>query len=374
MKLTINAKDLSSALTEAKRYVYGKHTIPVLQCCKLVADDNAVSLTVTDLETAVTIRLAAEVAESGTAIVSVASLTSAIKGCNGTISLAYFHTVTTTEIEGIQTETISDGKVTVAGATIPADISPDCFPEIHTFTGSTEDIPLPCDIPVADLQTLIHRTVACISKEESRFTLNGALFLGAPTGLTMVATDGHRLAKAEVPGFYAPFKVLLPKFLIGELAKLKARTVSFASDADHVYFTTAGRSIVARKLTGNFPDYERVIPKEPGPNVLWVSRAQLLAAAGRVFELKRAERLPGLILHVNGSTAIESRGDIAFSATLPDAHYLGTELEFGCNSAYLVDALKASTADVVELRMTDVKSVMVMSEPGYQHLIMPIRL
>ena len=150
MKLTINAKDLTAALTDVKPYASNTGTIPVLQCCKVVADGDAITFMATDLECPIILNLNADVTESGTAVVPVASLTAAIKGCKGDLTLEHL-----------------GERLTVAGATIPTDCSPDSFPELLTFTSEYADIPVP------GLQTLISRTVACVSTEESRFTLNG---------------------------------------------------------------------------------------------------------------------------------------------------------------------------------------------------------
>ena len=122
------------------------------------------------------------------------------------------------------------------------------------------------------LASMIARTSFAISMEESRFTLNGALLLMRPEGLTMVATDGHRLAyvqaKPENSGnLEKPFRALVPKKAMAELVKLadeaedEAMAV-FAGDDNHLFFQVGHRLLITRKLTGNFPDYERVLPKD----------------------------------------------------------------------------------------------------------------
>jgi DNA polymerase-3 subunit beta len=359
MKLTINAKDLTAALTDVKRYASNKGAIPVLACCKVVADGDAVTLTATDLECAIILNLNAEVTESGTAVVPVASLAAAIKGCKGDLTLEH-----------------SGERLTVAGATIPTDCKPESFPELPTFTGEY------ADMPVKALQTLISRTIACVSSEVSRFTLNGSLFIGSDTGLKMVATDGHRLAMADEPGSFAPFRVLVPLFALPELLRLKASSVRFGADDNHLFFTTAGRTIIARKLTGNFPDYERVIPRDLKPNSLQIDRAVLLPVVERAVNLQKKERQPTLTFNLNGSVHITTGGDTPLDQTLP-GEYTGSEIAAGVNPVYLADWLKSAAAPRVELRFGEMKedkglwcvrdAIVLNSESGHQCIVMPLR-
>ena len=128
------------------------------------------------------------------------------------------------------------------------------------------------EIPVKTLASMIARTSFAISMEESRFTLNGALLLMRPEGLTMVATDGHRLAFVQASSSQSgqvdqQFRALVPKKAMAELVKLSDDAgpdgkAMFAGDDNHLFFQVGHRLLITRKLTGNFPDYERVLPKD----------------------------------------------------------------------------------------------------------------
>ncbi len=129
------------------------------------------------------------------------------------------------------------------------------------------------EIPIGVLASMIGKTIFSISSEESRFTLNGALMVLRKGGLAMVATDGHRLAMvestADLPGITGAYRALLPKKAMSELQKLAgdsdpAAIVHFSGDENHLFFQLGDRLLLSRKLTGNFPDYERVLPKEHG--------------------------------------------------------------------------------------------------------------
>jgi DNA polymerase-3 subunit beta len=129
--------------------------------------------------------------------------------------------------------------------------------------------------------------------EESRFTLNGALLLMRPEGLTMVATDGHRLAyvqasPAESGTADKPFRALIPKKAMSELTKLSddagadAKAI-VAGDDNHLFFQLGQRLLITRKLTGNFPDYERVLPKDH-QFIAKLEKAEIRSAIERVAQ------------------------------------------------------------------------------------------
>src|SRR5205085_792666 len=131
-----------------------------------------------------------------------------------------------------------------------------------------------------------------ISAEESRFTLNGALLILQAKGLTMVATDGHRLAMvdcaSEMPNITGVYRALLPRKAMSEIIKLAQEagpdaTLKFSGDDNHLFFQLGDRLLISRKLTGNFPDFERVLPKEQ-PNSVALKRDELRASIERVAQ------------------------------------------------------------------------------------------
>ena len=117
---------------------------------------------------------------------------------------------------------------------------------------------------------MIAKTIFAISNEESRYTLNGALLILKAESLAMVATDGHRLAHIEKTGetlanVTGEKKILIPRKALSELAGLLATTeethVEFADDDSTLFFRIGARTLTSRKLTGQFPNYEAVMPR-----------------------------------------------------------------------------------------------------------------
>jgi len=158
-------------------------------------------------------------------------------------------------------------------------------------------------IPAQVLRAMIAKTGFAIASEESRYTLNGALMVLKPESITMVATDGHRLAHIErsgekFEGVSGELKTLIPKKAMDELRSLldstDADTIEFAKDESTLYFRIGQRLLTSRQLTGQFPNYEAVLPKDNNKSVTLAGN-ELSAAISRVAqfadERSRAVRL-----------------------------------------------------------------------------------
>ncbi len=166
-------------------------------------------------------------------------------------------------------------------------MSKDNFPALPVFPHAL------VKIPAKLLADVIAKTTFAISLEESRYTLNGALLVVKPTSLTMVATDGHRLAMVEIDhkfeGFTTETRVLVPKKAMSEIQRLAAESgddgaVEFAQDESHLFFQFGGRLLTSRKLTGQFPNYEAVLPRDANKTVI-LERSELQDALRRVSQL-----------------------------------------------------------------------------------------
>jgi DNA polymerase III subunit beta len=235
---------------------------------------------------------------------------------------------------------------------------------------------------------LIGKTVFSISSEESRFTLNGALLVLRKGAMVMVATDGHRLAMIEtsedLPGVEGAYRALLPRKAMLELQKLAsdssaAATVKFSGDENHLFFKIGDRLLLSRKLTGNFPDYERVLPKDQ-PHSVVLNREEFRASIERVSqfsdERSRAIRVrvaPGEVkIHSSVSDTGESEESIP-------VEYNGPAVEIGFNAQYLLDFMRAVPNEQVAFHFKDPHSAGEMRPAGekadnYRYVIMPMRI
>jgi len=263
-----------------------------------------------------------------------------------------------------------------------AGMSRESFPELPKMP------PTLAEIPLGILASMIGKTVFAISSEESRFTLNGALLVLKKGGLVMVATDGHRLAMiestADLPGITGAYRALLPRKAMLEIQKMAGdanadAVVRFSGDENHLFFEVGERLLLSRKLTGNFPDYERVLPKEQ-PLSVSLNREELRSAIERVAqfsdERSRAIRLSASAGEVKIHSSVSETGESEES--IP-AEFDGTPTEIGFNAEYMLDFLKAVSTEQVSFLFKDPHSAGEMRPGGdkpdnYRYVIMPMRI
>jgi DNA polymerase-3 subunit beta len=228
--------------------------------------------------------------------------------------------------------------------------------------------------------------------EESRFTLNGALMLLNEKGLTMVATDGHRLAYINTPGVDggvpgASYRALIPRKAMGEITKLASENATaqlrFAGDDNHLFFEVGARMLISRKLTGNFPDYDRVLPQE-NTNVARVARDEAKGAIERVAQFADERSRAVRVQFTSGEIKIFSSAlETGESEESVSCDYSGPDLEIGFNAQYLLDFIRAVSNDQIAFSLKDQKSAGELQPvPGaeqttvedYRYVVMPMRI
>lgn len=244
-------------------------------------------------------------------------------------------------------------------------------------------------IPSSVFTSMIRKTIFAISSEESRYTLNGALLLLKPESAAMVATDGHRLALVEketpVTGLSNELRVLIPKKAMAELERLLAETeeavpVEFAKDESHLFFTVGDRLLISRMLTGQFPNYEAVLPRE-NKKTVDVDKDSITSAIRRVAlladERSRAIRLQ---LDKDKAEVFSSSGEYGEAHETLDAQYAGDAMQIGFDYQYLLDFLNVlGEGGKVRLELKDEQSAG-QFRPGdeqayrYRYVVMPMRI
>ena len=244
------------------------------------------------------------------------------------------------------------------------------------------------EIPMGVLTAMISRTIFSISSEESRFTLNGALLILKKGGLTMVATDGHRLAlsetSADIPGVTGNYRALLPRKAMQELQKLSGESgadanVRFSGDENHLFFQLGDRLLLSRKLTGNFPDFERVLPKEHTHTIV-LNKDEFRGAIERVAqfsdERSRAIRVQVSKDEVKVHSSVSETGESEESLSVV---YSGPTVEIGFNAQYLLEFLKAVPTSEIQFLFKDANSAGELRPAAdnpdvYRYVIMPMRI
>ncbi|MCW5961050.1 MAG: DNA polymerase III subunit beta [Pyrinomonadaceae bacterium] len=229
-----------------------------------------------------------------------------------------------------------------------AGVSREQFPEVPTFKSA------PLKISAEIFNHFIQNTSFAITNEQSRFTLSGAKFM-IDNGLArMVTTDGHRLAFIEREVSTDPSEKvdsLIPKKALMELTKIardSSGDISFGEDDNHIYFEVEGRLLISRKLSGTFPNYEMVIPKDNDKVVTF--DAEEMKNAIRRVALLADERTRSVRLTIkSGEIAIAAQSAEEGEAhEVVPANFAGDDVEIGFNSQYLQEFLNVATATAGE--------------------------
>jgi DNA polymerase-3 subunit beta len=242
-------------------------------------------------------------------------------------------------------------------------------------------------IPAAVLRSMIAKTGFAIASEESRYTLNGALMVLKPESITMVATDGHRLAHIEragekFEGVSGEMKTLIPKKAMDELKSLldaDVETIDFAKDESTLFFRVGPRLLTSRQLTGQFPNYEAVLPKDISKSIA-LHGEELGAAIARVAqfadERSRAVRLrlEKGELKISASSTETGESEDSIEVT-----YDGDPMAIGFNAQYLIDFIKATGSGEVKLELKDAQSAGQLrpaegEDYKYRYIVMPMRI
>jgi DNA polymerase-3 subunit beta len=219
-----------------------------------------------------------------------------------------------------------------------AGVSREQFPEIPQFKST------PLRLPAETFSYFIQNTSFAITNEQSRFTLSGAKFIVGDGKARMVTTDGHRLAFIEkaIEGAEGTMDTLIPKKALLELVKVARETqgdIQFGEDPNHIFFQTDGRLLITRKLSGNFPNYEMVMPKD-NDKVATFELDDMRSAVRRI-SLMADERNRSIRVTVrNGEVEVtaQSSEEGEGSEVVP-AEYTGEEMTLGFNWQYLQEFL-----------------------------------
>jgi DNA polymerase III subunit beta len=257
------------------------------------------------------------------------------------------------------------------------------FPSLPTFP--TAGV---VKIPAQVLRSMIAKTGFAIASEESRYTLNGALMVLKPESITMVATDGHRLSHIErtggkFEGVSGEMKTLVPKKAMDELKSLLDATddddIEFAKDESTLFFRIGQRLLTSRQLTGQFPNYEAVLPKDNNKSIT-VHGEDLSAAISRVAQFAdERSRAVKMRLEKGELKLSASSTETGESEDSIEIDYNGDTIAIGFNAQYLLDFLKATGAGEVKLEFKDSQSAGQMrpaegDEYKYRYIVMPMRI
>jgi DNA polymerase-3 subunit beta len=334
LKFSIKRNVLSGELNSLQAVVERKSTIAILSNILIESlDDGKIRMTGTDIDVTIAADFDADVTAPGTMCVAARKLTDIVKQLPSASEIHFSQ-----EPNYWVKITCEKSNFKIAGS------ARENFPD-------TPKIPdAGIEVPANLLANFINHTSFAITNEQSRFTLSGAKFIISGDSLRMVTTDGHRLAlvaKETGTGRSSDeMDTLIPKKALTEIAKIikthGAENVLISQDFHHIFCVAGSRRVIARKLSGNFPNYEMVIPKENDKSVRFCAN-ELKSAVARV-SLMADERTGSIKMNVstNAITIRAKSSEEGEGSETINAEYHGEETDLGFNNRYLMDFLSLS--------------------------------
>ena len=380
MELSVRRTELLRELQLFQGIVERKNTIPILANILVEGEKGAgeIKLVATDLEVGLRSRCAAEVTTGGALTLPAKKLYEIVRALPETEIRI---TQSTAESVNVAAERFSSRI-----QTLPRED----FPALPEPTG-TDSVSLSCEA----LREMVAKTQFAVTGEDTRYFLNGALLVLTGTSMSLVATDGHRLAlvSARRQGAAAEgdvttveddeeVRVILPKKTLWELARLlgdEHDTILYERSENHLFFNIGGRQLVSRVLDAQFPAYERVIPKGNDKRVEF-ERDRLTSAIKRVALLS-SERSRAVKLEIDaGQVEISSSSsEVGEASEILSVEYTDKAVAICFNAQYLLDFLAVADSESVALEFKDEMSQAVLSPLStegcnYTYVIMPMRI
>src|ERR1700678_1535542 len=374
MEFSVKRSDLLDELEMTQGVVERKTTIPILSNLLVEAKGSRLTITATDLELSIRTSCDAKVKKEGAGTIPAKKLFELLRLLpeDGEIKfkLQENHWVHIT----------SDRRnYKLVG------MSKDNFPALPAFPHAM------VKIPASLLAAAIAKTTFAISLEESRYTLNGALLVLKPNLVRMVATDGHRLAMVEIDhkfeGFTNETSVLVPKKAMTEVQRLAQGIgddgqVEFGQDESHLFFQFGGRLLTSRKLTGQFPNYEAVLPRDVNKTLV-LEKEELQSALRRVAQLAdQRTHAVKFMLSNEGMEVSSSSPDYGEAKEVIGKEFKGDTIAIGFNAQYLLDFLAAAADGPISFELKDEQSagqLRPVAKDGsdssrYRYVVMPMRI
>ncbi len=370
MEFTVRKFDLLQELTLIQGVVERKTTIPILANVLVKAESGELRIAATDLEIGLKSVCASKTTVPGTITLPAKRLYEIVRALPDK----------EIKFKGGEanwvTVTCGSSRFRIAG-----------LPQ-EDFPALAEPKSKVVNVPAHSLAKVIARTIFAISTEDSKYTLSGALLLLKPGSITMVATDGHRLAHIEkseaLEDVSEEIKVLVPKKAMSELVRIISEStdsdrIGFSRDDNHLFFDMGKRLLMSRMLTGQFPNYEAVLPRN-NDRIVTLSREEITSAIKRVAILSdERSRTVKLLLSTGSIEITASHSDLGEAHETLEVDYDKEDLQVGFNFQYLLDFLTTADEPDVSFEFKDSESAAQLrtqppSEYNYRYVVMPMRI
>ncbi len=365
--LKATQEKLLSVLQSVAGIVERRHTLPILANVLIRKNGGSVQLTTSDLE--IQIRTTAELGGEG------GNFTTTVGARKVIDILRTMPTDQTVTLESNQNKLVlKGGKSRFTLQTLPAED----FPLVQESASYGPVF----SVPQKTLKDLLNQVSFAMAVHDIRYYLNGILFVAEGKQLSLVATDGHRLAFAnatldvEVPRQ----EVILPRKTVLELQRLLSDAegaIEMQFAGNQAKFSFGGMEFVTKLVEGKFPDYNRVIPKNH-KNSVTLGRVPLLASLQRTAILT-SEKFKGVRLNIEPGTLRVASNNAEQEEAVDelDIDYGGDSIEIGFNVSYLIDALSNMDQEMVKMELADSNSSALITIPEnstFKYVVMPMRI
>ncbi|MBI4853240.1 MAG: DNA polymerase III subunit beta [Acidobacteria bacterium] len=390
MEFTVKKSNLQKELGFVQGVIERKNTIPALQNIAIKSEGmDAIKIIATDLDVSIRCQCEADVKKPGTMLIHARKLFDIVRNLPDAEIQIKKDEQSWAELK------CERSKYRIVGQ-----------PE-EAFPSVPEPKATKLSFPAEGLRYLIEHTIYAITQEENqRFALNGAQFVIGKSSARMIATDGHRLAYVEQKDFELgqteDFKVLVPRKTLNELLKMltdlgeqsakgkddknkedkeqkQPELVMFDKDENHLFFNVGNRVLISRTLSGQFPNYELVMPKEIKLSMAF-NTGDFSSAIKRAA-LMADEKSKGVKLHIsNNIVEITSQStEVGKAEESVLTSYDGPEINVGFNSNYLLDFLHSVGTEEMYLEFKDVNSQAQLrpkhtANYDYKYVVMPMRI
>lgn len=362
MDLKLTQENLNKALSIVARVASGRSTLPILSNILLKTNANRLQLSATNLDIAITEFVGAKIAKEGSITVPARLMQDFISNLpSGTVSLT-------------QRENRLDIKTDNYNSTLNG-ISAEDFPVMPLITKGKK-----WEINANVLKKTLHQVVGAASSDDARPILTGVFFSSHDKKLFIAATDSYRLAEKTLDNIEDEIKMLIPVSAAQELLRVLEDgddKVQITSDGQQVRFQTTRTELIARMIEGEYPDYQKLIPKKFVCTAT-TNRAELINIT-KVSSLFARESAGSIILKLekdNGRITVASvASQVGENSSSAEAK-VNADGELTLNSRYLLEGLQSLEGDEVEVNFSDKLDPLLLRNPkskDYLHIVMPLK-
>lgn len=366
MRFSIPQPQFLKHLQLVERAVNERSPLPILANVLLETRNQDLCFTATDLDLGVQCRFPlTQPIEQGAVALPARKLTTIIRELPDEVVMV--------EAKKNHTATLSCGTTSFRLPGLPAEDFP-ILPATHDGATAT--------LPQGALKALVEQTAYAMSLEETRFILNGALFAAEKSTLTMVATDGRRLAVSSATlsePTRQPFQAVIPSKTVRELGRvlsteeMDAVAITMLKD-NQLAFRFGSVTVITRLLEGQFPPYEKVIPA-PSKHVL-TCQLQALASAVRRVSLMTTAASQAVVFEVGPERLIVSKESAELGSAREEipAAFPGEPMTIAFNPEFWLDVFKVLSGDELRLELSGPERPAAIRHPGLTYVVLPMKL